>query len=55
MGESKKKGACLWNDQGMRKTGSSSGDIELEMAVTGESELGFSVGWGGIERESIQS
>lgn len=34
----------MWNDQAMRKRGSSRRDIELEMAVTAESELGFSVG-----------
>lgn len=43
MWESKNKGACLWNDQGMRERGSSRRDIELEIALTGESKLGFLV------------
>lgn len=55
MGESKKRGACLYDDQGMRKRGFSRRFIELEIALTGESQLGFSVVWGSIEGESARS
>lgn len=36
----------------MRRRGASRRHIELEIALTGESMLGFFVRWGSVERES---